>query len=208
MSDLPRPTPILDDNPTHEKPPLCVDLDDTLLRTDLLYETFLLLLKHSPRSLALIPFWLVKGRAYVKQQASRSVAFAVESLPYRADLLSYLHHERDGGRKLILVTAADELIARKVQEHLLLFHEIVASNGAVNLKGKEKAKVLEGRFGRRGFDYAGDSRADLAVWRYARRAVVISDSQRFIATVNSIAPVEKSFPKREGRLSAPPASMG
>ncbi|MBA3961646.1 MAG: UbiA family prenyltransferase [Chthoniobacterales bacterium] len=202
MSDLPRPAATSDDSLARQEPPLCVDLDDTLLRTDLLYETFLLLLKHSPWSLALIPLWLVKGRAYVKQEAGRRVAFAVAGLPYRSDLLSYLQSEQERGRRLILVTAADESIARKVQEHLSLFSEIIASNGAINLKGTVKAQKLEERFGQGGFDYAGDSSADLAVWRLARRAVVVSNSKRFIAAVNSVAPVEKSFPKSEGRLTA------
>ena len=69
-----------------------------------------------------------------------------------------------------------------------MFSEIIASNGLINLKGGIKAHRLERQFGKAQFDYAGDSRADLAVWRVARRAVVVSNSQRFIAAVNALAP--------------------
>ena len=182
--------------------PLCVDLDDTLLQTDHLYEALLLLVKRSPISLALVPFWLAKGRAHLKQEISRRVTCDISRLPYRADLVAYLQEEHRRGRRLILVTAADVSIARKVQEHLPLFSEVLASDGVVNLKGKAKARLLEQRLGSGQFDYAGDSRADLAVWRVARRAVVVSDSKRFIAAVNSIAPVEAIFPKAGGRMAA------
>ena len=131
-------------------------------------------------------------------------------LPYRTELVAYLREEQSRRRRLILVTAAGVSIAEKVQQHLQLFSETIASNGTVNLKGKAKARVLEQKFGRGQFDYAGDSRADLAVWRVARRAVVVSDSKRFIAAVNSIAPVEVAFQKpreRPLRWSKPAARI-
>jgi 4-hydroxybenzoate polyprenyltransferase/phosphoserine phosphatase len=196
------PLPMPDDPTAHQEPPLCVDLDGTLLQTDLLYETVLALVKRSPLSLLLLPLWLVRGRAYLKQQIVRRSELTVDQLPYRRDLLAYLRTEHDRGRKVILVTATDESMARKIQEHVTLFSEVIASNGSINLKGKIKARLLEERFGKGQFDYTGDSRADLAVWRVARRAVVVSDSRRFIAAVNAIAPVETSFPKTTGKFSS------
>ena len=52
----------------HGKSPLCVDLDGTLIRTDLLWESLLALLKQRPLSIFQLPFWLLKGRAYFKHQ--------------------------------------------------------------------------------------------------------------------------------------------
>jgi len=191
-----------DDFAAHPEPPLCVDLDDTLLQTDLVYETLLGLVKRSPASLLLLPFWLLRGRAHLKREIVRRSLFSVERLPLRRPLLDWLEAEHARGRRLILVTAADETLARRFRDQLGLFSEVLASNGAVNLKGPVKARRLMERFGERGFDYAGDSRADLAVWRHARRAVVVSDSQRFIANVNSLAPVEAAFPRATGGFSA------
>ena len=184
-----------DEPALRQQVPLCVDLDGTLVCTDLLHESLVLLARYAPCTLPLIPLWLLRGRAVVKREAARRVGCVAASLPYRADLLSYLRREQTAGRRLILVTAADESIARKVQEHLRLFSEVIASNGALNLKGQVKARLLRERFGERGFDYAGDSPADLAVWRIARRGVVVHDSKRFIAKVNRLAPVEAAFPK-------------
>lgn len=189
-----------DSHPSDE-PPLCVDLDNTLLRTDLLHETALALARRSPMSLLRVPFWLVQGRTVLKRRVAAE-ALDVAQLPFREDLIEYLKEERSRGRRLILVTAADGRLARKVQEHLQLFDEVVASDSAINLKGIAKARSLEERFGKGQFDYAGDSRADLHVWRSARRAVVVSDSARFIASVNVIAPVSASFPKSTGKTQA------
>ncbi len=191
-----------EDLTAHQEPPLCVDLDDTLLRTDLLYETLLVLVKRSPWLLLWLPFWLLKGRAFLKQQMVQRADLAVDQLPYRYDLIAYLRGEAQRGRRLILVTAADEALARRVNEHLGMFSEIIASNGLINLKGGIKAHRLERQFGKAQFDYAGDSRADLPVWRVARRAVVVSNSPRFIAAVNALAPVEKSFPRTTGKFGA------
>ena len=71
---------------------------------------------------------------------------------------------------------------------------------SLNLKGANKAQLLEEKFGKQQFDYVGDSHADFAVWRSARRAVVVSDSKRFVAAINSIVPVEAVFPKTTGRF--------
>ena len=200
MSETFAPMPLPDD--PGSDPPLCVDLDDTLLQTDHLYEALLLLVKRAPFSLLLSPLWLLKGRAFFKREVSRRGASEVNRLPYRAELVAYLREEQSRRRRLILVTAADVSIAEKVQQHLQLFSETIASHGTINLKGEAKARALEEKFGRGQFDYAGDSRADLAVWRVARRAVVVSDSKRFIAAVNSIAPVEVAFSKTRGKAAA------
>ena len=181
-------------------PPLCVDLDETLVKTDLLHETLLILLKRSPLSFLAIPYWLMKGRAYLKHQLALRTQMEVAHLPYRADLIAFLRSEQARGRRLVLVTAADRLLAARVQEHLQLFSEVIASDGSLNLIGANKAQLLEERFGKQQFDYVGDSHADFAVWRSARRAIVVSDSKRFVGAINSILPVETVFPKTGGRF--------
>lgn len=183
-------------------PPLCVDLDETLLKVDLLYETALLLVKQDPLAVLALPFWLLRGRAHLKHQIALRVQPEMKSLPYRQDLVDYLRAEKESGRRLVLISAANELIARKVAEHLQLFDEVIGSNGRTNLKGSAKARVLEERFGARGFDYVGDSRVDFAVWRVARRALVVTNRARFARAINLLAPVEKVFPKSSGALGA------
>lgn len=183
-------------------PPLCVDLDDTLLKTDLLYETLILLIRRSPFVLAAFPFWLTKGRAFLKRQIALRVRPDVGSLPFRGELVVFLRSQKNQGRQLVLVSAADQSIAEAVAAHLQLFDEVIASDGTQNIKGANKAKLLEQRFGKGGFDYIGDSRSDIAVWRSARRAFVVTNSNRFANTIKSIVPVEKIFSRSVGRFAS------
>ena len=87
--------------------PLCVDLDGTLIKTDLLLESLFALLKHKFTCIALLPFWLFKGKAYLKQQIANRVELDVSALPYNDEFLTYLHELDKEGRKLILVTASN-----------------------------------------------------------------------------------------------------
>ena len=150
--------------------PVCVDLDGTLVRSDLLVEALFALLARNFAVAFLIPFWLLRGRARLKAEVGRRTNLDVESLPYNERLLAYLREQRAAGRRLVLATAAPERLAHQVADHLGLFDEVVATEGSVNLKGARKAEALVARFGERGFDYAGNGHSDLAVWRHARRA--------------------------------------
>jgi hypothetical protein len=71
-----------------QAPPLCVDLDGTLIRTDLLWESVVSALRHCPWLLLAIPFRLLRGRAFLKQELARRVSIDVASLPYNPELMS------------------------------------------------------------------------------------------------------------------------
>src|SRR5438874_758645 len=120
-------------------PPLCVDLDGTLIATDLFAEAALSSAVRAPFSvfglLAAFSGGRARARAYVAARADVDVA----SLPYRADVLDFLTAERAKGRTIVLATAADASLARRVADHLGLFDEVLASDGATNLKGEAKA---------------------------------------------------------------------
>jgi len=158
--------------------PLAVDLDRTLVRTDLLLESLLALLKRKPLYVCVLTLWLVRGKAYFKQQIARRVSLDVSTLPYRQDLLDYLKAQRAEGRRIVLATACDVQIAGQVADHLKLFDAVFASDGIVNLSGESKRKRLVHEFGEKGFDYAGDHRNDRPVWASARQAIMVQDARR------------------------------
>ncbi|WP_224244706.1 UbiA family prenyltransferase [Hyalangium gracile] len=154
--------------------PLVVDLDGTLVRTDTLHESLLVLLKRNPLLLVLAALWMLKGKAAFKAEVGRRVKLDAERLPYSEPLLAYLTEEKARGRRLVLATAADQTIADAVAAHLGLFAEVYASDGVVNLSGARKLARLKQAHPE--FDYAGDGEVDLALWREARRAVVVHGS--------------------------------
>lgn len=150
---------------------LCVDLDGTLIASDLLWESLVSVLRHRPWQLLLLPLWLVRGRAGLKQRLAALAGLDVAALPYRADVVDYVRQEFRRGRHVVLATAADTTLATAVAQHLGVFTEVLASDGIVNLKGSAKAASLVARFGTTNFDYIGDSRADIPVWASAAVAL-------------------------------------
>lgn len=172
---------------------LCVDLDGTLVATDLLAESLLLLLRSSPWHIFVLPWWLIQGRATLKQEIARRVTIDFERLPYRKALVSFLEEERRRGRRLVLITAADRRLAQGVADHLRLFAEVHGSDGVTNLKGATKASRLVDRYGEGAFTYVGDSSTDLAVWLAARHAILAGASESLRRKVARSAKIERTF---------------
>lgn len=174
--------------------PLVVDLDGTLIRTDMLHESMIGAFREKPlKSTIKIPHWLSRGKAVLKQALAQNSTFDATSLPYNQEFLSWLRKQYDSGRKLILCTASDHNIATSIAAHLGLFHEVMASDGTTNLARHHKARALVQRFGARGFDYAGNSRADLPVWSQARRAILVNASPKVRQKAQSYCEIEQSF---------------
>ncbi len=182
--------------------PLCVDLDGTLARTDLLYESALVLLKKQPYLCLLFPLWLLKGRAYLKREIARRAAPEMSRLPYNSEFLQWLREEHARGRKIVLATASDEILAKKIAEHFGLFSEVIASDAQRNLSGKTKCESLVLRFGEKGFIYAGNSRTDLAVWEKAGAAVVVNARNGLAGEAQKRTELLRQFPPSNtpGRL--------
>lgn len=173
--------------------PLCVDLDGTLIHSDMLHETALGFAKVSPLSVFRLPLWLLRGKAELKQRIADRAVFEPSSLPFNLNLVDWLRQQHDSGRRLILCTASDRSVAEPIAAHLGFFDEVMASDGVVNLAGTNKAKALIERFGERGFDYAGNSSADLAVWEHSRRAIVVNASGRLQRDAEACTQVEQVF---------------
>ena len=167
------PAPVVRDAPGV---PLAVDLDGTLVRSDMLMESLASALRRAPWLVLALPFWLMGGRARLKSEAARRADLDLTLLPYDENVLAQLRRARNAGRTLVLATAADESIARRIADHLGIFATVIASDGIVNLKRETKARALVERYGEAGFDYVGEDRHDLPVWKHAREAYVVGSS--------------------------------
>ncbi|CAE6754528.1 UbiA family prenyltransferase [Nitrospira defluvii] len=176
------------------KPPLCVDLDGTLIKTDLLWESLLVLLKQNPFLIVLLPWWLFKGKAYLKHEIARKVTLDASTLPYDQELIEFLANERREGRELILATASHVSYAQAVATHLGLFDErVFGSDRSVNLKGVRKVALLVERYGTRRFAYAGNSTADFPVWAEASEAIVVNASAGVVSRARTLTTVSRVF---------------
>ena len=172
---------------------LCVDLDGTLISGDVLWECILSLSKTNPLCLFLMPYWLLRGKANLKRRLARRAGINVANLPYRPEVLRFLRSERQAGRKLVLVTASEEELADSVAHYLGIFDRVYGSDGKDNLKGKTKAGFLRREFADTGFEYIGNSSADLKVWRVAKAGYVVGD-ESLCQQASAVTEIRGVFP--------------
>ena len=169
--------------------PLVVDLDGTLIYTDLLIESFLGLIKKNPLRIISVFFWLLQGKVTLKRGIAELVTIDVTVLPYNQEVLAYIKAEKAKGRKLVLATASVEKYANQVGEYIGLFDEILATTATTNLSGSNKRAKLVELYGDKGFDYIGNATPDIDVWKGAQNAIVVSSSDELESKASSVATV-------------------
>lgn len=182
--------------------PLCVDLDGTLLATDVLWESLLILLKTKPLWLLLLPVWLLKGKAFLKRQIAQCVRLNPASLPYRLEVISFLTEEKKIRKEIILVTASDQQVADSIADYLGFFSAVLGSDGKINLLGKEKLEALKKYFGHGDFDYMGNSFVDIPLWQAAHQAILVGPSSFLVKQVSRKSSIQKIFPTQTKRLTS------
>lgn len=173
--------------------PLVVDLDGSLILTDTLQESALKLLRERPLSLPGLLFSLAKGKAALKHFLAERTLLDPATLPYHRELLQWLRDEHARGRHLVLCTAANHRIAQPIADYLGIFADVLASDAQRNLKAERKAAVLVERFGEGGFDYVGNSRADLPVWSSCAEAVVVNGANSLASAAARVATVARTI---------------
>jgi 4-hydroxybenzoate polyprenyltransferase len=173
--------------------PLCVDLDGTLVRIDTLHEQLARVAIGRPGSLPGLALSLLSGRAAFKRKIAGLGALDPARLPYQEDLLAYLKEEKARGRTLVLATAADEAVAAPIAAHLGIFDAVISSDGADNVKGATKAERLVARYGDGGFAYAGNSFADVPVWKRSGEPILVNAPPRLDAEVSRAMKVSRRF---------------
>jgi phosphoserine phosphatase len=153
--------------------PLVLDLDGTLIAGDLLYKSFFSILRRNPLIVFACAGWLLKGRAALKRQLALRNRIDWDRLELHQDVLAFARSEKAAGRTIVLATAADALLAGQLASRLGFIDQLYASDGERNLKGATKAEMLTCKFPA-GFIYAGDSKADLAVWARAAGVILVN----------------------------------
>jgi len=189
------------DNKEHGVPdeagvPLCVDLDGTLVKTDMLVESFFALLSRHFVCIIFIPWWIFKGRAYLKQEMADRTELDVTVLPYHSEFLDFLKQQHKGGRRLILATASNHKFARQIADHLGIFESVLASDALVNLSAAKKLAKVQMHLGGLPFDYAGNSREDLAIWPHARTAILVNTDGGVLAAAERASSDARIFDDR------------
>ncbi len=157
----------------NKEPPLCVDLDGTLLRTDLLIEGVAVLIRQQPLVIFFLPIWLLKGKARFKSEVAARVDISEAHFPVNDQVVKFVRDAK-GMRDRVLVTGSDQRFANSIASKLNIFDRIKGSDKTVNLTSTRKRDWLVSEYGEGGFDYIGNDKDDLKVWPAARRKLAVS----------------------------------
>ena len=174
--------------------PLVIDLDGTLIASDLLIESFFALLSQRPlRALIALGTLLVRGRAAFKAKIAASVSLNYEILPVHTKLAAFVKSERETGRRVYVASASDRLLVEAAAQALGPFDGIFASDGQTNLSGPRKAHKLVEHFGEGSFDYAGNAHVDMDVWQAAHGVIVVGAGASFRRKTSKRFPHARHF---------------
>lgn len=166
--------------------PLYVDLNGTLIETDLLWESALGVVRDRPALPFRAPAALMRGRQHLKALLASGCEIDPATLPYRTEVLDLVRAARAQGRQVILTTGAPLSLAESVADHLGLFDDVIATTDERNVRGVNKRDaILEhlepaqvARTHVPEFAYVGDAVADRPVFEAASEALVVAPGGR------------------------------
>ena len=172
---------------TSDKTPLVLDVDGTFLRTDMLFECFWAGLGKDPLAVIKASATYFTKPAVLKEKLAEIATVNTGLMPVVPQVKELAEVAMSEGREVVLASASDQSQVERLAADHGLSARVFASNGSTNLKGEAKAAALVDEFGEGGFDYAGNESTDMAVWKKARRAIVVGDD----TSANELQAVDK-----------------
>jgi 4-hydroxybenzoate polyprenyltransferase len=165
--------------------PLVVDMDGSLLKTDMLYESFVSSIGNSFGCIFKIPIWLIKGKVHLKEKLAEYSSIELHNIPCNPELLDYLKSEYAQGRRIYLASAGAPVLVESVAHSFGFFDDVFTSQDGENFSSTNKANFLVDYFGVQGFDYVGNSKADLAVWKISRKAIAVNCRHSLVKKIDT-----------------------
>lgn len=181
------------------KKPLVVDLDGTLIKTDMLYESASLYLLNRPLHIIRFVISIIARLTNTKYTLAQFFDKDVGLLPYNNEVLGWLSSEKQN-RLIVLATATHEILAERIARHTGLFDSVIATNNDINMKGVHKSEILVRKYGSRGFDYIGNSYDDLYVWAQAEKSYYVGSSPDLIRKIKDVSTLDNVFSNGKNRI--------
>lgn len=178
------------------KTPLVLDVDGTLLKTDMLLESFWRALGQAPIACLKHCFTHLNNRAKLKEGLAELAQLRTDLLPVNDEILECANAARAEGRKLVLASGSDQSLVQGLSEDLKLDAEVYASDGENNLTGRRKADKLVAEFGKAQFEYAGNSHVDKPIWDVSDRAIIVGRHPSIAKDLEKNGVQVKSIPQR------------
>ena len=172
---------------------LFVDLDGTLIKEDLSNLAFIDYFKKKPlNSIYHLVIFLFKGKPYLKEIISRDFKIPFGSLTFNKGALAYVRDIKIRHRVVYLISGSHQILVNQIDNHLKIFFESFGTQDNFNMVGNNKVKFINKKLNIQDFDYFGNSRKDLPIWKYCKRIIYtnVSISLRKIIDSSELNKIE------------------
>ena len=165
---------------------LFVDLDGTLIREDLSYLAFFNFLKKYPLKLIIyMLIFIIKGKPYLKEKISKSFEVPIKKLTFNKNALNYIRDVKNRHRVVYLISGSHQILVDQIDQHLKIFFESFGTKNNFNMVGNNKVKFINENLNIIEFDYLGNSKKDLPIWKYCKKIIYTNVSASLKDTINA-----------------------
>ena len=156
---------------------LAVDLDNTLIKTDMIYVGIKFLLLYRIYLLPkLIWLFLFKGKTYAKKYLFDNTSYSLEKITFNQPVIDFITDNKEKYTYTILISGSYYEYVDAISRYHELFDFSVGTTLETNMISFNKIRYLKDKFGDLMFDYIGDSKKDIPIWESARTAYVVNNS--------------------------------
>ena len=154
---------------------LAVDLDHTLINTDMIFMGLKYLILHKIYLLPiLIIIFIFKGKPSSKKYLYNNTFIVIEDLPYNKSIINFINNNRRKYTHIILISGSYYKYVESIAEYLDMFDSFTGTSITINMIGTNKITYLKNNFNNFVFDYIGDSKKDIPIWEKSRKAFVVN----------------------------------
>ncbi len=165
---------------------LFVDLDGTLIKEDLSSLAFIDCLKKYPFKLIFYLFnTIFKGKPYLKEKISKNFIVPIDRLTFNKSALEYIRDVKNRHRVVYLISGSHQILVDQIDKNLKLFFESFGTKSNFNMVGKNKVKFINENLKINSFDYFGNSKKDLPIWRHCKKIIYTNESASLKRIIDS-----------------------
>jgi len=170
---------------------LFVDLDGTLIKEDLSYLAFIHSLKINPLKIFfyLIVF-LFKGKPYLKEKISSNFKVPFDKINFNKSALDFVREVKNRHRVVYLISGSHQLLVDQMDKHLKIFFESFGTRDDYNMVGKKKIDFINNKLNIYDFDYFGNSKKDLPIWKNCKR-IIFTNASNELKKIIEVSDLEK-----------------
>ena len=165
---------------------LFVDLDGTLIKEDLSNLAFKHSLKNYPfKTLFYLLVFLLKGKPYLKYKISKNFEIPFEKLTFNKAAFNFIREVKNRHRVVYLISGSHQILVDQMGKYLNIFFESFGTKDNFNMVGINKVQFIKENLKIHDFDYLGNSRQDIPIWKYTKKAIYTNASHELIQIIKS-----------------------